>query len=190
MIEQYLAATDVIDWHHPEITRLARELACGDAASTLTAKRCFEWVRDEVDHSGDAKKGPVTCTASHVLRYRVGLCYAKSHLLAALLRASGIPTAFCYQRMKFDDVGAAWCLHGLNGVFLDGIGWYRVDPRGNKPGLDAKFDPPTEALAFPPVVGEVHDVEGLFSRPLPNVVRALTEQSDIATLLTQLPDLE
>src|SRR5688500_7597065 len=48
MMDQSLAATDVIDWHHPEITGLAREFACG----------------------------------------------------AVLLRASGIPTAFCYQRMS------------------------------------------------------------------------------------------
>jgi hypothetical protein len=31
MMDQSLAATDVIDWHHPEITGLARELACGAA---------------------------------------------------------------------------------------------------------------------------------------------------------------
>lgn len=41
----------------------------------------------------------VTCSASDVLQHRSGICYAKSNLLAALLRKEGIPTRFCYQRL-------------------------------------------------------------------------------------------
>jgi len=37
---------------------------------------------------------PVTCKASDVLIYGTGYCYAKSHLLAALLRANAIPAGF------------------------------------------------------------------------------------------------
>ena len=40
------------------------------------------------------------------------------------------------------------CLHGLNAVHLEEYGWYRVDPRGNKPGVEAEFAPPVERLAF------------------------------------------
>jgi len=39
----------------------------------------------------------VTCSASEVLREGTGICFAKSHLLAALLRAVGIPAGLCYQ---------------------------------------------------------------------------------------------
>nr|WP_269749949.1 transglutaminase family protein [Polyangium fumosum] len=84
--------------------------------------------------------GPLTCTASEVLRHRTGFCYAKSHLLAALLRANGLPAGFCYQRLAH---GSGYCLHGFNAVELPGIGWYRIDARGNKPGIDAAFDPPS-----------------------------------------------
>ncbi len=62
------------------------------------AHRCFEFVRDEVRHSWDFKENPVTCHASEVLRHRTGYCYAKTHLLAALLRANRIPAGLCYQR--------------------------------------------------------------------------------------------
>ncbi|MBI2949982.1 MAG: hypothetical protein HYY23_20300 [Verrucomicrobia bacterium] len=46
------------------------------------------------------------------MEHRAGFCYAKSHLLAALLRARGIPAALCYQRLAFDAAGSAFCLHG------------------------------------------------------------------------------
>lgn len=99
---------------------------------------------------------PVTCRASDVLKYRTGYCFAKSHLLAALLRANQIPAGFCYQRLTMDDPPAQeqndrnlrCTLHGLNAVFLPGIGWYRVDSRGNREGVDARFTSPQEQLAF------------------------------------------
>ena len=84
----------------------------------------------------------VTCRASDVLAARTGFCYAKSHLLAALLRANGIPAALCYQRLSIDGQGPPFCLHGLNAVHLPEHGWYRIDARGNKPGVDAQFTPP------------------------------------------------
>jgi transglutaminase-like putative cysteine protease len=187
-MQQFLAATEIVDWRHPDVARLAEQLSAGSSSTAVTAKRCFEWVRDKVDHSADCGRNPVTCRASDVLTHRVGLCYAKSHLLAALLRANGIPAAFCYQRIKLDEQGATWCLHGLNAVFLEGSGWYRVDPRGNKPGVNARFDPPLEALAFPASAGQVEDVPGRFSEPLSVVVQALMKYPDLQAMLENLPD--
>ena len=44
-----------------------------------------------------------------------GICYAKSHLLAAILRANLFPTGFCYQRLVLDDkTDSRFVLHGLN----------------------------------------------------------------------------
>src|SRR5437867_9797512 len=88
------------------------------------------------------------CAASEVLRARTGFCYAKSHLLVALLRANGVPAGLCYQRLALDETGSAFCLHGLAAVWLPAVGWYRIDPRGNKPGVDAQLAPPVERLAF------------------------------------------
>ena len=78
----------------------------------------------------------------------MGWCFAKSHLLAALLRANGIPAGLCYQRLRRED-GDGFTLHGLNAVYLPEIGWYRIDARGNKPGVAAQFCPPEEVLAWP-----------------------------------------
>src|SRR6476646_611710 len=165
-MEKFLAATETIDWRQPDVLSLARELAAGRSGSRQIAKRCFEWVRDEIKHSSDYQLNPVTCTASEVLAAGTGFCYAKSHLLAALLRANAIPAGFCYQRLSIDGAGPPFCLHGLNAVFLPDFGWYRIDPRGNKPGIDAKFVPPVEQLAFSPVVRGEMDLPGIQAEPL------------------------
>jgi hypothetical protein len=95
-MNEYLQSTDVIDWEHPEVVARARSLASGCEEQAAIVRQCFEWVRDEVKHSHDHGLQPVTRAASKVLKVGSGIYYAKSHLLAALLRANGIPTALCY----------------------------------------------------------------------------------------------
>ena len=185
-LEKYLASDDVIDWRHPDVLAKAKELGGGDALTV--ARRCFEWVRDEIQHSSDFKRNPVTCSASEVLREGTGYCYAKAHLLAALLRANNIPTGLCYQRLSVDDKGPPFCLHGLNAVWLAGHGWYRVDPRGNKPGVDARFEPPRERLAFAPQLPGETDLPEVRPSPLPVVVDALRRFKTWDSVLANLPD--
>jgi transglutaminase-like putative cysteine protease len=184
----FLAPSDVIDWVHPDIRALASRLANADSDHIPIARRCFEWVRDEVEHSIDFGRAEVTCKASEVLAHRTGFCYAKSHLLAALLRANGIPAAFCYQRLSVDGTGPPFCLHGLNAVCLAEFGWYRVDARGNKAGVTAEFTPPIERLAFSiRVLGEA-DLPAILPEPLPDVVQALRQYEDANVFAANLPD--
>lgn len=93
----------------------------------------------------------ITCTASEVLRAGHGICFAKSHLLAALLRYKSIPTGFCYQKLILDDETAPVLIyHGLNGVYIKEYKkWIRLDARGNKERVNAQFSIDKEQLAFP-----------------------------------------
>ena len=189
-MEAYLQASDIIDWAHPSILKLAETIASQNKTIEAIAKTSFEWVRDRVSHSCDFPTHLVTCRASDVLARRTGLCYAKSHLLAGLLRANGIATGFCYQRLSIDDRGPPYSLHGLNAVFLPHVGWYRIDARGNRDGIDAQFDPPREQLAYTiKIPGEV-DRDRIFPEPLPIVVATLQRYSHLNQLLDNLPDLE
>jgi transglutaminase-like putative cysteine protease len=153
------------------------------------AKACFEWVSDEVRHSVDYQMNPVTCRASDVLKYKTGYCYAKSHLLAALLRANGIPAGFCYQRLSIDDQGAPYCLHGYNAVYLPEIGWYRVDPRGNRKGVNAQFTPPKEQLAYSVRLPGETDFQSILAEPLPVVVEILQTCKSWDEVLSNPPDV-
>ncbi len=189
-MERYLKKCAVIDWGDAEILARARALSEGARGDFEIARRCFEFVRDEVLHSHDHRRNPVTLRASEVLRHRTGYCYAKSHLLAALLRANGIPAGLCYQRLAIEESRSPFCLHGLNAVFLEGIGWYRVDARGPKPGHDAGFDPPHERLPYVPLAPGEADLPEIWDEPAPCVVEALSRHGDYAKLRKNLPDIE
>ena len=185
----YLKTSDIIDWKNPAIVELANTLALNQSGPMAIARSCFEWVRDEIRHSYDYQMNPVTCRASDVLRHKTGYCYAKSHLLAALLRANGIPAGLCYQRLSIDETGAPYCLHGLNAVHLPEVGWYRMDARGNRSGVDAQFTPPQEQLAFKIQFAEEADFPIIFAEPLNVVVEALKMYQSWDLLLDHLPDI-
>jgi hypothetical protein len=189
-MEDFLKSTEVIDWIHPAVVAKAKELSQGLKDQTETARRCFEWVRDSIQHSSDFHRNPVTCNASQVLAEGTGYCYAKSHLLAALLRANEIPAGFCYQRLSIDDTGAPFSLHGLNAVYLTQFGWYRVDSRGNKRGINAQFCPPAERLAFRLAFPEERNFAEILPDPLPVVVAALRSHSTWDNMYKHLPDWE
>jgi len=186
-LREYLQATPIIDHEHPAIRELASQLT-GDGEPSSTAERCFNWVRDRIRHSSDHGDHQVTLAASEVLLHGTGLCYAKSHLLAALLRANGIPCGFVYQRLAFDDSGETFCLHGLNAVWLDEHGWYRVDPRGDRSDVATAFDPPHEHLAFTTDRPGESLIGNVYVNPLPVVVNALSRYADSAALCLDLPD--
>lgn len=187
MIE-FLQPTAVIDCASASIVATAAEVA-GDASTDEdVARRCFLWVRDFVRHSSDSRISVVTCRASEVLEHRAGFCYAKSHLLVALLRARGIPAALCYQRLSLDHAASTFCLHGLVAVHLRQHSWYRVDPRGDKPGITTDFCPPVERLAFTSRLPGEMDIAGRFSDALPCVVSTLQRWRTSEEVSMNLPD--
>ena len=94
-----------------------------------------------------------------------------------------------YQRLSRDGQGPPYCLHGLSGVFLEDHGWYRVDPRGNRHGIDAQFCPPVEKLAYPIRLEGEADLPGVLSAPLPTVVDVLRRSATSADLRANLPDV-
>ncbi|WP_406129972.1 transglutaminase domain-containing protein [Streptomyces sp. NBC_00989] len=178
-LSAYLAADEVIDHEHPLVRETAARLARSAEDSYGYARLAFEFVRDTIPHSQDSGDPRVTWRASDVLEQGTGICYAKAHALAALLRAEDIPTALCYQ--KFDVV------HGLVAVRFNGA-WHRQDPRGNKPGVDARFSLDGEQLAFvtDPEFNEL-DYPVLYAEPHPVVLRALKAAPDRSHLWQTLP---
>ena len=189
-MKKYLESSKYINWSNPEIKELAKFLSSGLSGEESISKNCFEWVRDNIRHSSDYKLNPVTCKASDVLIHKTGYCYAKSHLLAALLRANNIPAGLCYQRLSVEDDGDPYCLHGLNAVFLKNHGWYRIDARGNKEGVNAQFSPPQEQLAFSINLKFEADLPEIWSEPLPIIVSVLEKYETYEDVYYNLPDIE
>ncbi|KAA0208460.1 MAG: transglutaminase family protein [Ignavibacteria bacterium] len=153
------------------------------------AKKAFELSRDKIQHSFDTKSKVITINAEETLEKSEGICFAKSHLLATLLRGMKIPAGFCYQRvLRKGTIESGYALHGLNAVYLDEIGWFRVDPRGNKPGINSQFSTDKEMLAYPirESLGEI-DYPDVFVAPLPSVIQSMEESADCYELFFKRP---
>ncbi len=179
-IQEYLRLTAIIDFDNINITGIASDLSGKSGNEIETTKRVFEYVRDEIAHSGDIKADIVTCKASEVLLHKHGICCAKAHLLAAILRYLNIPAGFCYQWLLSEDEPNLLVLHGLNGVYLQSINkWIRLDPRGNKPGVNAEFSIDEEKLAWPvrQELGEI-DIPMIYTSPKKEVIEALKQSAN------------
>jgi len=185
-LSAYLAADEVIDHHHPLVRETAGRLADGAADSYVYARAAYEFVRDTIPHSADSGDPRVTWRASDVLERRTGICHAKAHALAALLRAEDIPTALCYQSLLHDD-GSGHAVHGLVAVRFNGA-WHRQDCRGNKPGVDARFSLDGERLAWiPDPKSDEVDYPELYAAPHQAVLHALKGAVDRPHLWKTLP---
>jgi len=187
-MKRFLNSTATIDWQAPHVRQLGVQLARDREGPLAIARACFEWVRDRIPHTIDHGLDRVTCSASEVLEHGTGFCYAKSHLLAALLRANGIAAGLVYQRLGGED--GSFCLHGLNAVWLPEYGWYRLDARGTRAGLTAEFLPPVERLPYSASAPGETLFPGVWAEPVAPVTHALRSHRTCADLLEHLPDAE
>lgn len=184
-LDDYLLELDEIDFTNRVIQQKVKQLFANVQSELDKAKIAFEFVRDEIAHTWDIQSPTVTCKASEVLQHTEGICYAKSHLLAALLRAEGIPTGFCYQRlMLFDTPEKGYCIHALNAIYIQSLNkWIRLDARGNKRDINAQFSVTEEKLAFRinRTLSEI-DYPMIYDKPHPKIIQVLKEHSDALTM--------
>lgn len=161
-IEAYVKCDNVIDYDNEAVAELAEVLFQKAENELEFIRMAYEFVRDQISHSADIKNDRITCSASEVLKAGHGICFAKSHLLAALLRCKAVPAGFCYQKLILDDETAPVLIyHGLNGVYVKEYKkWIRLDARGNRADVNAQFSVETEQLAFAvrPEMGEEDSV--------------------------------
>lgn len=189
-IEEYLRKDDIIDFDNKKIAQLADSLSEKAENETEYIRIAYEFVRDKISHSADINEDILTCSASEVLENGHGICFAKSHLLAALLRYRSIPAGFCYQKIILDDDTAPVLVyHGLNGVYINEYKkWVRLDARGNKNGVNAQFTVDEEQLAFP-VRSEKNEIDGLiiFADPDAKILEKLKNNKTRSELWHDLP---
>jgi transglutaminase-like putative cysteine protease len=180
-LEQYLRCSAYIDFDHPLIQEFLARFRGRERSEVETARELFVYIRDAIAHSGDIKSHRVTRKASEVLQHGEGICYAKSHLLAALFRGAGIPAGICYQKLtRGATPETGYCIHALNTLYLSAEDrWIRVDARGNKPGIDAQFAIELEQLAFP-VREECGEIDYLINHPEPHptIIETLERHED------------
>ena len=186
-MEEYLSETLSIDYMNPLIQDKVQELISQSEDDLDYIKRCYIFVRDEISHSWDIKADVVSRTASEVLKNKTGICWTKSCLLAALLRANHIPSGISYQLLtRADDDSEGYMIHALNTVYLKDFNkWIRLDARGNKKNINAYFSLDEEHLAYTirSELGEIdyHDNHADLDDRLVNI---LMQSEDILEITT------
>lgn len=178
-LDAYLEASEYINFYDSSIQNRIQLFNQNNEIERI--KAVFEFVRDKIHHSYDINCTEVTRKASDVLQHGHGICYAKSHLFAALIRGMGIPAGICYQRLTlYDKPEDGHCIHALNTVYIRDLNkWIRLDARGNKENIDAQFSIDEEKLAFPirEEYGEI-DYKINYSEPHPDIIKTLESYTD------------
>ncbi len=190
-LRAYLKESRTVDFHSPLVQEKTAEIQFRATRDEEQAKIAFKFVRDEIHHSFDLNSDIVTISASEAMACKEGICFAKSHLLAALLRGLGIPAGFCYQRVtRKGTPESGYALHGLNAVYLPSRKvWFRIDPRGNKEGVNSQFNIEHEQLAYTikTGIGEM-DYPYVFANPLEEVITSMHDSADSHELFTKRPE--
>lgn len=190
-VTPYLACSTLIACTHPAIRARARELINGKNDEDEQIRALFVYVRDKIAHSVDSGQTRLIWKPPQILSAGHALCFGKSHLFVALCRSIGIPAGFCYQRLRKDD--GSYVLHGLAAVWLeDPERWIRVDPRGNKPGINAQFDPNSdEQIAYPEMDDPAEWLDPyIYAEPWDTVVRILESSPDVSTFIKTSANIE
>ena len=191
-MDRYLKFSHYINGDELSIQRKAVELKRSSNDEIELVKNTYYFVRDEIKHSWDIQDKRVTITASDVLREKVGICWAKSNLLAALLRVNNIPSGICYQRLTLGDTpDTGYCIHALNAIYIKTLDkWIRLDARGNKNGIQAEFSVDREYLAFS-IRNEYDEIDYkiVYAEPLQMTMDILERSTDALYMcLHSLPE--
>lgn len=187
VMNKFLEDKGLVDVSNVKDFALSLVSSCSDEIEK--AQKLFYFVRDDIKHSADINENLVTRSASDVLKNGHGICFAKSILLAALCRAVGIPAGFGYQKLILDDEKFPWfVLHGYVFVYLESK-WIKLDPRGNKEGVNAEFslDDPKMAFEVRSELGEEDD-NVIHAYPVDTVVDCLMNNNTRDDLWMKLPD--
>lgn len=139
-LSEYLKPGIYVDSDSPEVLEFVQNHAKGD---TLKEKAIslFLAVRDDFWYDPyDIVFKPDEFKASVLIKKRKGFCVTKAIILAAVLRAAGIPSRLAYadvknhlntQRLREMMNTEIFYYHGFTELFLDGQ-WLKVTPTFNK----------------------------------------------------------
>lgn len=189
-LDDYLKCDDIIDYDNPLVRETAEQITEGLRDTLSKAQAIYEFVRDHIFHSFHINATSITIRASEVLEKGHGTCYSQAHLLAALMRAAGIPCGLCYQiRKDEDDPDGRLIAHGYNAVYIDEIGrWIRLDASRSIEEYDQPFDFEKEAsdLEVDTGAGEADDPV-IYINPSKNILKALKRYETVEELKRNMP---
>lgn len=186
----YLENSEIIDFKSDEVQKICKKFEEFSDDEILLAEKAFYFVQNEFPHSSDCKKTELAISASDVIKNGHGICFAKSHLYAAILRNFGIPCGFCYQILCAKKENHFYP-HSFNAVYFKNLNrWVKLDVRGNKPGQNAKFSLDKEMLAYNPDFRKNEiTLPLIYTRPFKKAVECMKKCKDKPEFFKHLNDL-
>ena len=187
-VNDYLEHSDIVDYDHPIVKEVAEHLTYGCSDSLAKAKAVYDFVKNQIFYSFQINATSVTIKASEVLDKGHGTCYSKAHLLAALMRVSGIPAGFCYQ-LRYDKETERLFVHGFNSVYIqDSSKWMRLDASFHTDEEREHYDSFLEQpeLIINKKLGE-KDNFAVYLSPSKRVIKALEAFDTVADLRNHMP---
>ena len=140
-MEKYLRPTPVIDCDHEAVKEKARQLTDGKDDVVEKAKSLVYFVRDDIKYNIYVLKDDIKhFRASATMARGEGFCIQKAIVLAALARASGIPSrlrfAIIRNPLASDEVksilgGDLFVSHGFDELYINGR-WIKAAPTFNR----------------------------------------------------------
>lgn len=187
--EKYLQESEIIDFSSPLVQEVCSRFKEFAGSKILLAEKVYDFVQNEFPHTSDCKRKELSISASDVIKNGHGLCFAKSHLFAAILRNFGVPVGFCYQILEGSR--NHFYPHGLNAVYFEDLKkWVRLDARGNAPGQNARFSVEKEFLAYKVDISR-HEVDlpMYFTSPFVGLIDCMKKCADKPEFFKHLNDL-
>lgn len=155
-LRSYLEAGAQIESDHPEIIRLAEELADGAADAWEVATRTADWVYRNIRY-----EIPGGGSALNSLRTRAAECGGHSRLHVALCRAAGVPARLVTGGMYTPAYGGSFGQHAWVEVYMGTQnGWIPIDATAGETSFaDAGHIRLGESAPFRPRTVTVLDYE-------------------------------
>jgi len=139
-VDAYLQPTYFLDSNADAVKGLAGTITAGKATDVDKAVALFYWVRDEIRYDVySLSEDPADYRASAVIEKRVGWCVPKAVLLAALARATGVPSRLHFADIRNHQISEKlrevmqtdlFFYHGFTEMHLQGA-WVKATPAFN-----------------------------------------------------------
>lgn len=132
--KEYTEPSSFIDSNDPEINKIAAKAVGGEKSAYKKALLLEKWVHDNMTFSADTGFPP----ASQIARGLKGDCRQHAMLLAALLRAAGVPSRTALGLVYFRDKGRSpvFAFHMWTEAYIGGK-WLSLDAISGKGGIAA-----------------------------------------------------
>ena len=151
-ISDFLISTNLINFNHTEIVRMAKSITRGLNLEADKARAIFYFVRDQISYVFRAEFHEEAYQASSVLGRGMGFCTQKAILFCALARCCGFPAGlYFYDIIDFtlpDYIvnllkTCKLYFHGITALYMGGE-WYQYDATLNQDLVQKKSLRPVE----------------------------------------------